>query len=718
MKSRFGFISLFSILLVSHAMAAKPMCSGLFTARDVKVVAADVDFNKVLTESTAVSDAPVKVARALEKLRGELLAQVGPTVDRKTRETNVKLMESFLRAESFKNALQIKKGPKAINYDVVIVGMGPHAIFTLAGVLKEKPDARVLILSKDDTAGATFREGYIFNINSSNKPSGKDGKPLPGLGNINELPNLPIQVSDLTSVRYPEAADLGDALVTNAYALLKTYKNVDLVFDSEISKSQFEALALSAETTSNFSVAFADPIRQGRKMNREVTAKYVVTATGLGTPKAIDEFIKSPEDKQRLRKIQKDGLATVLTFEEFVRLMGDTDKPWDLLKDKKIAVVAPGDSGNVTLEFLLGLAAQSAYGSSAVQEKVLKQIAWIGQPLDTCKKFLDKIRNRYSGISSGYKTSDQSVEPPLKAFPAKLSEIGAMPKQKANVLMEGGEELLADIIILANGFDKLPANVEGQMLDLKARTSVSENKQVLIAKSNPGQNFFITGPSVRLPTESELKGVIQNFVSLFNNAPRSSATGRYIGKALKEQNSESKSEFDNEVQGSSEIIRHTVTVEGLEKFKGRDFARNSFFGRINNFNISTFLKASFENVLAEFKWSQLGNGEVKIKVKRIKEGFAVYTDGFESSNVIAALAYNRDFFTPLLSVMNENLTVGGELVTTVELTATVVDGAIQKDSARISLVRVNDGALKKEAVEGSSFLSRVPNYIRNLFADQ
>lgn len=708
---KFSLVFILSSLLISDAMAAKPMCTALFGPRDVKVVAVDVDFNKVLAESVAVSEAPVKVARSLAKLRADLLNQIGPTVDRKTRETNVKLMESFLRAESFKNALQIQNGPKSIDYDAVIVGMGPHAIFTLAGILKEKPDARVLVLSKDDTAGATFREGYVFNINSSNKASAKDGTPLPGLGNINELPNLPIQVSDLTSVRYPEAADLGDALVANAYALLKTYKNVDLVFDSEISQTQFENLALSKYEVPNFSVFFTNPIDSSKKMRRTVKAQYVVTATGLGTPKKIDEFIKKEEDRQRLRKIQKDGLAPVLTFEEFVRLMGDTDRPWDLLKDKKIAVVAPGDSGNVTLEFLLGLASQSAYGSSAVQEKVLQQIAWIGQPLNTCKKFLDKIRNRYSGISSGYKTSDSSVEPPLRAYPAKLSEITALPKQKANVVMEYGQPLEADLVILANGFDKMPAAVEEKLFDLKAKTNVSENQQVLIAKTNLGQSFFITGPSVRLPTEGELKGVIQNFVSLFNNAPRSSATGRFIGRALKDKTSDSKEQFDSEVKASQEIYRHTVAVEGLEKFKGRDFARNSFFGRINNFNISPFLKTTFENVLAEFKWSQLGNGEVKIKVKRIKEGFEVYTDGFESANVIAALAYNRDFFTPLLSVMGEN-------VSTVEFSAVVENGSIQKESARLSVVEVNDKALKKASVEGSSFMSRVPNYIRRLFADQ
>ena len=70
---------------------------------------------------------------------------------------------------------------------------------------------------------------------------------MPGLGNINELPNLPIQVSDLTSVRYPEAADLGDALVANAYALLKTYKNVDILFETEISQREFNNLALNTK---------------------------------------------------------------------------------------------------------------------------------------------------------------------------------------------------------------------------------------------------------------------------------------------------------------------------------------------------------------------------------------------------------------------------------------------------------------------------------------
>lgn len=725
---------LFVSLLVSQTLSAAPMCKGLFNKAEVTTLVENIDLNQVISEETVGSESPVDVAPRLAKLRTELLSQVGPTVDRKTRETNVKKMESFLRAEAFKSSVQISRQTGTLKYDAVIIGTGPHAIFSLTGLLKKNPNARVLILSKEDTAGATFREGYVFNINSSNKPSGNGTQPLPGLGNINELPNLPIQVSDLTSVRYPEAADLGDALVANTYALLKAYKNIDLVFDSEVDKTNFNRLALStARGKASFLFSMAEPMSPLKTVNRIVEATSVISATGLGTPKPIDEFIRSAYDKKLLRKIKSNGLATVLTFEEFVRLMGDTDKPWELLKDLKIAVVAPGDSGNVTMEFLLGLAAQSAYGSSATQEKVLKQIAWVGQPLTTCKDFLDKIRNRYSGISSGYKTSDTSVETPLQAYPQKLLEIqGNVNNGNLATLVLDGQTagpgsnfvpgfpyqnptLKVNLVILANGFDKFPADVDSKLKELKGTTTVSNGSQVLIAKTNGSNNLFITGPSVRLPTPDELKGVIQNFVSLFNNAPRSSATGQFVGTLTKNGvDVDSKVNFNDEIipsKRNSKTTEYKITVEGIEKFKGRDFARNSFYGRINNFNITEYIKGTVETVLAGFSWTTFNSGEIKIKIKRTKEGFAVYTDGFENAEVIGALAYNRDFFSPLLSAMNGS-------VNTIQITATISQGRLQLGSTQVSSVSVDTTDLKDTSKDGGNFLTRVPNYIRGLFADQ
>jgi hypothetical protein len=388
--------------------------------------------------------------------------------------------------------------------------------------------------------------------------------------------------------------------------------------------------------------------------------------------------------------------------------MADTENPWKLLQDLEIKVVAPGDSGNVTMEFLLGLASQSAYGSAAVQDKVLKQIGWIGQPLDTCKKFLNKIRNRYSAISSGYKTSDESVLPPLKAYPEKLVEIKSKGN-RAEITLEDGQKLKADLVILANGFDKVTAAVEQNLKPLSGKTTVSNNQEVLIAKTSVGGQFLVTGPSVRLPTQDELKGVIQNFVSLFNNAPRSAATGEFVGKQI--QPSDSIEKRDIEINPSTTPQRYVVAIEALRAFKGRDFSANPYFGRVSNFDISEYLKSSLENTLENFDWSQFRNGDVKIKIKRISEGFEVFTEGFENPEVIGALAYNRDFFSPLLSVMNDR-------VNTIELSVQIANGKVKADSVALNVVNEPRASLARQATTSSTFLSRLPPYIRGLFADQ
>ena len=708
--AKFAFIIVLLSLSLSQLTQAQNTCISLF--KEDKI--AEVDLNAVISDESPVSESAIKVAKKLEAVRSQLIKKIGPTVDRKTRETNVKIMESYLRTKAFNSSLKIFRSKKKQDYDAIIIGMGPHALFALTGILSENPNARVLILAADDTAAATFREGYVFSINSSNKPSGNGGKPLPGLGNINELPGLPIQVSDITSVRYPEAADLGDALVANAYALFSTYKNIDIVLGTEIERKQFEKLARQKKE-GPVTVDFAIPDLDGsaNKTARSAKADFIITATGLGTPKTIDQFIESSRDKRELRKIKRNGLPTVMTFQEFVRMMADSERPWDLLEELNIKVVAPGDSGNVTMEFLLGLASQSAYGSSAVQEKVLRQIGWVGQPLDTCKAFLDKIRNRYSAISSGYKTSDAFVEPPLKAYPQKLLSMSTSGRfygrTEARLFLEDGVSVDADLVILANGFDKLPADVEAQLKDLKRKTSVSDGSQVLIAKTNPAGTVLITGPSVRLPSEGELKGVIQNFVSLFNNAPRSFATGKYVGRQIKTKKAEDKNSKIQIVPTDSSI-RHVVTVEGLELFEGRDFVKNPYFGRINNFNISAFLKSSFETVLTSFDWSTFKNGEVKIHVKRVAEGFEVITNGFANPEVVAALAYNRDFFNPLLSVLSGKTEA-------IQISAQIVDGQLGAGSAKIYTASIEQPG-DDTAQKGIKVKSRVPPYIRELFRDQ
>lgn len=98
-------------------------------------------------------------------------------------------------------------------------------------------------------------------------------------------------------------------------------------------------------------------------------------------------------------------------------------------------------------------------------------------------------------------------------------------------------------------------------------------------------------------------------------------------------------------------------------------------------------------------------------MKRIKEGFEVFTEGFANPEVVAALAYNRDFFTPLLSAMNEK-------IATIEITGHIQDGAVQIGATRLSSIAFDRESLKDISKNSQSFLSRVPPYIRGLFDDQ
>ena len=449
----------FATLIGLPTAQAQKTCAALFNVEKIYANAKPLDLSAKARATIQIKEAPLRdVAKRMQAMRSEILGQIGAQVNRGTRETNIKVMESWLRSESFLNAKRIISEKEILRYDAVIVGTGPHALFALAGLLKENPKAKVLVLAKDDTAGATFREGYSFTINSSSRPSGTD-KPLPGLGNINELPNMPIQVPELTSLRYPEAADLGDALVANAYAIFKTYKNVDLIFDSEIPKSEFDRLAASTENADpQFKINVADPMNPLISREKEITTQYVLTATGLGASKSLDGFFPQVSDKQALRQMKKNGLPGVVTFEEFIRLVTDSENPWALLKDLKIAIVGDGNSADVTAEFLLGLSAPAAYGSGVTQGKSLQQISWIGQKLETCLQFITTVgaRIRYSGIGSGLKSSDPSVAPAIKASPPKLKTLSENLAQKnVKITLENGTTQIADLVIVTTGFDSL-----------------------------------------------------------------------------------------------------------------------------------------------------------------------------------------------------------------------------------------------------------------------
>lgn len=119
-----------------------------------------------------------------------------------------------------------------------------------------------------------------------------------------------------------------------------------------------------------------------------------------------------------------------------------------------------------------------------------------------------------------------------------------------------------------------------------------------------------------------------------------------------------------------------------------------------------------EAVLQSFQWNQFISGEVSFIVKRVGDKFEIYTTGFENSDIVASLTSNRDFITPLLSILQSD-------DSSVKITATIAQSAVQVGKTRIDAAAVERSELKELVgrVNGK-FLSRLPNYIRSLFDDQ
>ncbi len=75
------------------------------------------------------------------------------------------------------------------------------------------------------------------------------------------------------------------------------------------------------------------------------------------------------------------------------------------------------------------------------------------------------------------------------------------------------------------------------------------------------------------------------------------------------------------------------------------------------------------------------------------------------------LAYNRGFFSPLLSSMPK----AGEAI---QISIAINQGKMQTSDTRVSAVAIDKEDLTARAETAYSFISRIPGYIRGLFNDQ
>ena len=602
-----------------------------------------------LTEADQIKS-PIKITAEMQAFREVVLPLLkigGPQ-----RESAIRWMEGKLRSQSllFKKA---NKGKKTSEYDIVIVGASVHGITAVHEIMRVNPNLKVLFIDKTDTAAANFRKaGATFNINSSNRKSGEGLEPLPGKGNINELPGSPVQVSDITNVKYPTALDLGDALVTSLYGAVSQYKNVDIVFGTTVKSVEYT----KGSKFSNTVYLEGNGLVEGFR----VSAQSTILGSGLGSPRIPKEIRQLISKDRQLVSTPKGEykLPRIITFEDILQILQKSSDPKRYFKDKKIAVVGTGDSANVFIEFLLGYATREGYDLSDAQTKGPKKIFWYGQCKSTCEEFISDARSRYAQIGTGYRSSDPATEAIIEAVSGRLDYVEKIPRAGVKAF-SGNRSNDVDLIVLTTGYSNRLVDILKKLVAekvetkdvttaqffemygefLEAATSVSGGESVRVARSFADGTVLIIGPSAgKLPLDNELVGIIQNSVSIFNNAPRSQAAAGILASKLDPlANPRS---VDAPVN-ASKLAKNTIEVLEVGQIRLlRDVTEKSL--KLDILSSLEFSKTNPKDGIYSFEVTKTSNG---LEVSS--------TNGFPNLNNFSQfLVSNGNFFPALNEVLN------------------------------------------------------------------
>ncbi len=603
---------------------------------------------KAVSDLSVQMKSPISISDRMNQFRKRFISLIKNTV---LREPIVRSFEAALRMKSSLLENQIRENGTYAQYDMVIVGAGVHGVLTLNRALSVNPKLKILIIDDSDTAAATFRYAKeAFNINSSNRASGVDQKPLPGEGNINELPGLPLQISDLTNVKYPTANDLGSAVNIGLYAAVREYPHVDVLFNSSVQK-------ILAESKS---IEFPEGIEISTVANAEdriqIDTQKLILTTGLGTPRYPKGIEESLAINPELSKSKNGQVPRVLTFEDIIRAIGSSNNPSKMFAGKRIAVVGTGVSANVFIEFLLGYATREGYASSVSQDGRPSKILWIGQEKQNCLEFIETIRSRYQQISTGFRSSSDNVAALISPIEPKIESVRSSKNNQVKIELErekkyyGDEDLTADMIILTTGFNQNLRELLAEVSDgkstnyntdleyfesknvttLQGPTSVSQSN-TRIGRQINGREIYIVGTAAgKLAADSELVGIVQNFVSIFNNAPRVLST---IDRALQGLKATVMKEEWRELSMSKTVKYTNYEINNIQETRLLPTQSVAYLQSTLNEALS-FLAAGGSNRLElEMKLNNQGGLDIISKSTFADEG------------IVKLLAQTRDFYS-------------------------------------------------------------------------
>ncbi len=346
-----------------------------------------------------------------------------------------------------------------LNY--VVIGAGPNGLVFSKEL---KRDFRVMNIDASDVVGSNFsKKGDSFVLNSSNRPDSPDGINLPGNGNLNNLPGLPLQIPDFVPGFFPKAGDLGDALTINAAAFRGNSK--EILLNTELIKAidlRENILRSSIETRTNRGASDSDLVirlkkdESGYRVENFFTQNYsrssdiaanevefpininfrsgddrellnsivlimrdkesgkfftvltdkLVYATGLGPNKKTLKYPGELGAIDRSEAIAKKRPPTLQSFDEAMIGINQNERAlMQYYTNKTITVVGYGDSARTFLERMLRIT-NNPNGYDSVQNGFVGQINWVigSTELADCLEYITMNRYRYSNIAGGIKS--------------------------------------------------------------------------------------------------------------------------------------------------------------------------------------------------------------------------------------------------------------------------------------------------------------------------
>lgn len=304
-----------------------------------------------------------------EELRESLMSGIDTAVHAETE----RLYDRLVAAE--------EKGEQEF-YDMVIIGSGVHGAIAAAHAREQYPDAKILLLDKDEQLGGQFRSygpNPAFYINSRNRPESRSKAGVPKTdGNINSMgPYAPLQLYDVEpdENEYVDNTVLGDVVAVNGY-LSATDAAVRTGY-------QYENQNPDGSISLGIAMRRDDPLQERSFV---IKAGSVIKAFGEKQTSTLG-VSGTPEQGYYNRRTGYELFGNKRQVPNY--------NPLAVLEGKRVAVIAKGDTAKTTIEAIIGALPDKTYGGEKGRDVRLGELTWIGAPGDDKYTVADCLRDRY-----------------------------------------------------------------------------------------------------------------------------------------------------------------------------------------------------------------------------------------------------------------------------------------------------------------------------------